>query len=86
MAIREGRVDKRVHLGHATQEQAGALYAHFYGLKRDSTVVKQFENRINNGEFTMAELQGHFMTYRTDAAAAYRSIEELLRKKSDVSA
>jgi len=73
--IREGRVDKRVHLGHATQEQAGALYAHFYGIDNNTTEVSQFKNKVPNSTLTMAELQGHFMTYRTDAVMALQNID-----------
>ena len=50
-------MDKRVHLGHATQEQAGALYAHFYGIDNNTTEVSQFKNKVPNSTLTMAELQ-----------------------------
>jgi chaperone BCS1 len=80
--IRDGRVDKKIHLGNATQEQAGYLFAHFYGLDRSAPLVEQFENKIFDGELSMAAIQGHFMVYRNNAAEAVQHIEELTRRKS----
>jgi len=76
--IRDGRVDMRIHLGPATQDQVGALYAHFYAIPRDSPLIKEFMSVVGSGSVTMAELQGHFMTFRTDAKAAYENISRLL--------
>eukprot|EP00026_Physarum_polycephalum_P003305 Phypoly_transcript_03315.p1 GENE.Phypoly_transcript_03315~~Phypoly_transcript_03315.p1 ORF type:complete len:430 (-),score=36.99 Phypoly_transcript_03315:82-1371(-) len=75
--IRDGRIDKQIHLGYATTEQIAGLFAHFYSLDICSTIVKDFTEQLTSYGVSMANLQGHFMKYRNSPGDAMHYIQNL---------
>ncbi|KAI8092164.1 P-loop containing nucleoside triphosphate hydrolase protein [Gilbertella persicaria] len=63
--IRPGRIDVRIHFGHATRNQAHELFTKFYpGLPRDSTLPSEFASKVPENTFSMAHLQGFLMGHK----------------------
>jgi chaperone BCS1 len=67
--LRPGRVDRRIHLGPASAEQAARLYRLFFPQAIDA-LAADFA-RAASGR-SMAELQGHLLARRDDPEAAAR--------------
>ncbi len=54
---REGRVDKRIHVGPATSDQISGLFAHFYHISPSSPMAHQIAEQLIHYEVSMAGLQ-----------------------------
>jgi len=67
--IRPGRIDRRFHLGHATEEQAERLYVRFFPEYAEH--ARRFADQLPP-DTSMAALQHHLMTYRDDPERAAR--------------
>lgn len=77
--IRPGRVDVKVHIGNASREQASRMFVRFYqdcGFKMEGW-PHRFAEQIADGEFSMAELQGHLMRHKTDPVTAVEAVADL---------
>lgn len=85
--IRPGRIDVRVHFGHATQRQAHELFSKFYpALPDNSDLPSKFAKKIPENTFSMAHLQGFLMGYKQNPAEAVKLVDDwiLAHQKGDV--
>ncbi|KAI8882502.1 hypothetical protein K501DRAFT_251249 [Backusella circina FSU 941] len=74
--IRPGRIDVRVHFGHATQLQAAELFTKFYpNISQDSELACSFADKIPENTFSMAHLQGFLMGHKKQPKEAVDSVE-----------
>jgi chaperone BCS1 len=77
--VRPGRVDRSVHLGHTTADQARRLFAWFYaGGAADAELeewAREFAARLPGGRVCMAAIQEHLLRYRSDPEAAVRAMD-----------
>jgi len=79
--VRPGRVDRSVHLGHTTAEQARRLFCWFYAGEEEVAASEveawagAFAARIPARQVCMATIQEHLLRYRTDPAAAVRELD-----------
>lgn len=75
--IRPGRIDVRVHFGHATRRQAHELFSKFYpSLPQDSELPSKFAKKIPEDMFSMAHLQGFLMGYKQRPEEAVKLVDE----------
>lgn len=65
--VRPGRVDRRIHLGHCSTDQAARLLTKFYP-DASGHDVEVFRALVPPGVFTPAELQERFITAGTSEA------------------
>ncbi|KAI8066466.1 BCS1 N terminal-domain-containing protein [Gongronella butleri] len=83
--IRPGRIDMRIHFGHATAPQARELFTKFYPHmppKYISALAEQFSRKIPNETFSMAHLQGFLMKYKQHPEDALRHVDAWLTSQS----
>lgn len=75
--IRPGRIDVRIHFGHATRRQAHELFTKFYpNLPQDSDLPSLFASKIPENAFSMAHLQGFLMGHKQRPAEAVKLVDE----------
>ncbi|KAI8378422.1 P-loop containing nucleoside triphosphate hydrolase protein, partial [Blakeslea trispora] len=73
--IRPGRIDVRIHFGHATRNQAHELFTKFYpGLPSDSKLPLKFASKIPENTFSMAHLQGFLMGHKQRPEEAVKHV------------
>ncbi len=75
--IRPGRVDLRLHLGLADQDQVRRLFLRFF--PGEELLASHFSAAVPDGAFSPAELQGLLLEHADDAAAAARAAGSLSR-------
>jgi len=78
--IRPGRVDCRIKLGEATEEQIVRYILHLYP-KHGEEFARAYANEIGDANVTMAEVQEHLLRYKQDADSALASIGELTESR-----
>lgn len=81
--IRPGRVDYQVAFHNATREQARELFERMYvadnaRITEDElkSLAQKFSKPIDDGQFSMAELQGYLLKYKQDPRKACEGIEK----------
>lgn len=75
--IRPGRIDVRIHFGHATRRQAHELFTKFYpNLPQDSDLPSLFASKIPENAFSMAHLQGFLMGHKQRPSEAVKLVDE----------
>eukprot|EP01112_Ceratiomyxa_fruticulosa_P018933 TRINITY_DN6125_c0_g1_i11.p1 TRINITY_DN6125_c0_g1~~TRINITY_DN6125_c0_g1_i11.p1 ORF type:complete len:444 (-),score=72.12 TRINITY_DN6125_c0_g1_i11:167-1498(-) len=74
--IREGRVDKKIHLGFATKDQVVRLFTHFYNLPSDNELSLEFSERVPSNRISMARILSHFMTYKNSPKLALEKVAD----------
>jgi len=80
--IRPGRVDMKVHFGLATQNQAKRLFLNFY--PGEDKLAKEFEKRIPDRTYSMAQLQAYFVYCKSSPAhVVLENVENLGQIVSD---
>jgi hypothetical protein len=87
--VRPGRVDRALHLGNTSPDQARRLFTWFYaGREHDPAIAElaeAFATKVPDGRICMAAIQEHLLRYRHDPEAAVREadfdrLEELTRR------
>ncbi len=73
--IRPGRVDLRLHLGLADQDQARRLFLRFF--PDESNLADRFSEAVLSDAFSPAELQGLLLKHAEDPIAAVRQAEQI---------
>ena len=73
--IRPGRVDVKVYLGDADKDQILQMFARFYG--ENHPLTNQAVDKLSQASISMAQLQGHFMRFKTQPNVAVEKLEEL---------
>jgi len=77
--IRPGRIDVKYLIDYANEEQTREMFLNFY--PNENELAKEFCFKLFDKEhrkFTCAELQGHFMAHKTNAASAVSHVEDLI--------
>lgn len=74
--IRPGRIDMRAEVRNATQEQALMLFGRFFP-EADRRLAIQFASSIEDGEYSMADLQGRLLLHVDDPEAAARTMNRM---------
>uniref|UniRef100_A0A6B2L512 Mitochondrial chaperone BCS1 n=1 Tax=Arcella intermedia TaxID=1963864 RepID=A0A6B2L512_9EUKA len=75
--IRPGRVDRLVHLGHASSEMMERMFERFYPEVMDKGLFREVlgDPRVLEGRLSMAHLQGVFLTNKTTPQLALQQIK-----------
>lgn len=88
--IRPGRVDMEIEFGYAYKTTVKDLFGLFYTDSTSSSATimdlgARFAEKIPQGRFTIAELQGYLLQNRNDPEAAVTNLEPWLQRHSDES-
>jgi mitochondrial chaperone BCS1 len=75
--IRPGRIDRKVYIGFAQEEQAERMFVRFFP-NLESSFAKEFATKIANRRVTMSMIQMHLLRYANDPQAAIGKFEESL--------
>lgn len=73
--IRKGRVDRKIYVGPADTRQMQRLFEHFY--PQSNGEAKAFADALPENKFTPADIQGHFLNYKSDPERALQNLNEL---------
>ena len=76
--VRPGRVDMKVKIDYASESQIQRTFERFYP-NAPALLSKQFSDLIvnNSRNYSMAQLQGHFLMHKEDAFGALENVETL---------
>ena len=79
--IRPGRIDLKVFVGDADEDQIRKMFVRFYG--EVGTTQDEFAKMVASQDtpVSMAQLQGHFMRYKGEPSQAVENYEELFMNK-----
>ena len=75
--IRPGRIDRRLYIGYADQEQVERMFVRFFPAL-ESSYAKEFASKIANRKVTMSTIQMHLLRFANDPQAAIAKFEEHL--------
>ncbi|KAJ2227319.1 Complex III assembly protein translocase and chaperone [Coemansia sp. RSA 1722] len=75
--VRPGRVDVKVYLGNATKHQICQMFTRFYGAG-SSKLAEEFAELLQGHTVSTAQLQGHFVVHKKDAASAIENVASLI--------
>ncbi|MCY2985698.1 MAG: AAA family ATPase [Planctomycetota bacterium] len=75
--IRPGRIDRKMFIGYATQEQAARLFQRFFPTA-DGSWAREFADRVPLDCVTMSTLQTHLLMYSEDPQLAVDKLVDLL--------
>lgn len=67
--IRPGRIDISIEVGNATTNQAREYFKYFYSQEGDAEAVR-FAANVSDGQYSMAQIQGHLMRFKDSPAKA----------------
>lgn len=92
--IRPGRIDRKIQYKYTNHEQTRALFMRFFHTlvvadpKSDvASLADTFTDSIPEDTFSLAELQGFLLLYKTDASGAVQNVKEWveieLRRRQD---
>ena len=76
--IRPGRVDMKVHVGHATRYQLELMFQRFYptlSLEKSRHFAQLVLDRER--DVSMAQIQGYFMLYKSEPDAVVKNIDKI---------
>ncbi|PVU93536.1 hypothetical protein BB561_003210 [Smittium simulii] len=79
--IRPGRVDYKVYLGNATKFQTATMFNRFY--PESPSLAAEFAEKTEGHQISPAQLQGHFVRFKTSAEMAIENFN-LLTAKQDI--
>lgn len=76
--IRPGRVDLKMEISWAAKSQIIRMFARFYPEKPNSLAI-EFADKIieSGGKRSIAQLQGHFMMFKSDPEGAVLNIDKM---------
>ncbi|KAJ2878936.1 Complex III assembly protein translocase and chaperone, partial [Coemansia asiatica] len=75
--VRPGRVDVKVYLGNATKYQICKMFTRFYGAENEK-LAETFAEKLQGHTVSTAQLQGHFVAHKKDAASAIDNVASLI--------
>ncbi|XP_053327102.1 mitochondrial chaperone BCS1 [Spea bombifrons] len=77
--IRPGRVDVKQYVGHCTRWQLSQMFLRFYPDQTPSS-AEEFAKAalLSTDKISAAQVQGHFMMYKTDPEAAIANANSLI--------
>jgi len=73
--IRPGRVDYVSEFKLASKVQAKKMFLKFYPKEKGLAI--DIETKMQEDKYSMAQLQGHFMTHKDDSLKALQSLDDL---------
>jgi len=76
--IRPGRVDLKLALEHANEEQIQALFRNFYP-EASEQMAATFASEIARANLSMAHIQGHFLMHKNNPEGAIADAPMLAR-------
>lgn len=81
---RPGRVDRLQFIGNASKEQIRRMFLRFYEHEMDlcSNFIEKLEGQKLVGSISPAELQGHFVIYKSSAQGAVDNVASLLNARA----
>ena len=76
--VRPGRVDLKQYVGHCTPWQLAQMFRRFYPAAPSSDADHFAVTALAAlPEISAAQVQGHFMLYKTDPAAAICNVDKI---------
>ncbi|KAJ3591803.1 hypothetical protein NHX12_006935 [Muraenolepis orangiensis] len=76
--IRPGRVDLKQYVGHCTHWQLSQMFRRFYPAAPSSEAQRFASSALTaRTEISPAQVQGHFMLYKTDALGAICNVDQI---------
>lgn len=77
--VRPGRVDLKQYVGHCTRWQLACMFQRFYP-EQSLAVAQQFAEQALevSKQISAAQVQGHFMLYKTDPEGAIANVCSIL--------
>jgi len=75
--IRPGRVDRSIYFPLASSPQIKKMFLKFFPQEED--LALQFSGMIGEGRSSMAQLQGHFLSYKNDPLAAFKNVTKFIK-------
>ena len=75
--IRPGRIDRKLYIGYADEEQVERMFVRFFP-SLESSYAKEFASKIANRRVTMSTIQMHLLRFANDPLAAVARFEEHL--------
>lgn len=79
--IRPGRCDVKLLIKNANQDQGRRLFERFHPDRPD--LAERFGELVGDELYSMAELQGHLMTYQLDPVATLQRFTEISNAKRE---
>lgn len=77
--VRPGRVDLKQYVGHCTQWQLACMFQRFYPEQPPAAAQRFAEQALAvSKQISAAQVQGHFMLYKTDPEGATSNISSSL--------
>jgi chaperone BCS1 len=77
---REGRMDEKYFIDHASRDQIARIYRRFFP-ETSIDQAKRFAAGLPDKVISMAKVQHHLMKYRADADGAISNLSDLLKKE-----
>uniref|UniRef100_A0A8C2Q845 Mitochondrial chaperone BCS1 n=1 Tax=Cyprinus carpio TaxID=7962 RepID=A0A8C2Q845_CYPCA len=76
--VRPGRVDLKQYVGHCSHWQLTQMFRRFYPQESAAEAERFAEQALTaHTELSAAQVQGHFMLYKTDPAGSIKNIAEM---------
>uniref|UniRef100_A0A671T701 Mitochondrial chaperone BCS1 n=1 Tax=Sinocyclocheilus anshuiensis TaxID=1608454 RepID=A0A671T701_9TELE len=76
--VRPGRVDLKQYVGHCSHWQLTQMFRRFYPQESAAGAERFAEQALTaHTELSAAQVQGHFMLYKTDLAGSIKNIAEM---------
>ncbi|KFW07583.1 Mitochondrial chaperone BCS1 [Eurypyga helias] len=77
--VRPGRVDLKQHVGHCSRWQLARMFQRFYPQQPPAAAERFAEQALAvSGQISAAQVQGHFMLYKTDPEGAISNVRSIL--------
>ncbi|ROL50459.1 Mitochondrial chaperone BCS1 [Anabarilius grahami] len=78
--VRPGRVDLKQYVGHCSHWQLTQMFRRFYPQESEAEAERFAEQALAaHTDLSAAEVQGHFMLYKTDPAGSIKNIAEIMQ-------
>lgn len=76
--VRPGRVDLKQYVGHCSYWQLTQMFRRFYPQESAAEAERFAEQALAaHTDLSAAQVQGHFMLYKTDPAGSIKNIAEI---------
>lgn len=76
--IRPGRVDMKLALSHADEEQIRSLFLNFYP-ESSEVLASKFASQVADAKLSMAHIQGHFLLNKNNPQSAIAGAAALIK-------
>lgn len=77
--VRPGRVDLKQYVGHCSRGQLARMFQRFYPEQPPAAAERFAEQALAvSKQISAAQVQGHFMLYKTDPGGAIENIHSIL--------